>query len=531
MGQKKIAIILALFLWAFTLTDSFSAVYAEAPGIGSPGAALYHTATQQFLLDKNGDTPMFPASTTKMLTGLIILEENKLSEQVTIPSDFRNPGGSHIAIEHGETFTVEQLLYATLVESANDAALALAIYNSGSQAAFADKMNQKAAKLGATNSHFTNPHGLHNSEHYSTAKDMALIAAAAMKSEIFRKIVKTQRYTIPPTNKKNETRDYLRTSNRFIRDTGIKMNYKGNSMAIYDPEVEGIKTGYTTEASNCLVSSKAVNGGRVIAVILGAGVDNLVYSDSKALLEYGLTGFNEKRLISIGEVVTTIKVPGAEDAGLELVAKSTLLSTIPSNAENAKPEVAIKLLEVPKTAIKKGMVLGKVTYSWNGAEIATTDLIAARDVSTKPLVGALLFQADTGWLPFLVTTQDYIELGLKAALVLILWRWIAVRSRRKKRKRAREEKLKAIRDSVATGRPADLYTSTFPKDSSESRINAPTASPRRVPVQQTKEPTKIPKATNQSMHLISLSQMQRSKKSGKNKNTPYKEATEKVIEI
>lgn len=448
MKKSKPTLTLVLFLCACFCLNPQAFLFAEAPGIGSPGAALYHTGTQQFLYTKNATTPMFPASTTKILTAIIILEENQLTETVTIPNDFRNPGGSHIALDHGESLTVEQLLYATLVESANDAALALAIHNAGSQEAFAQKMNDKAAALGASQSNFVNPHGLHHPQHYTTAQDLALIAAYAMENETFRKMVVTQRYTIPATNKKNEVRDYLRTSNRFIRDTGIKMNYKGTTIPIFDPEVEGVKTGYTTEANNCLVSSKAIEGGRIISVILGAGVDNLVYADSKALLDYGLSDFTAKRFISAGDFVVNIKVPGAENAGLDLVAKDTLMSTIPTDAIDQKPEHRIDLIEVPDTAIKAGMVLGTITYSWNGEDVATTELVAARDISTASLVGKTLFQLSPEWFPYYFTRSELIWMGLKLLFALLVWRWFVVHIRRQKRKRIRQAKLRAIRESM-----------------------------------------------------------------------------------
>lgn len=448
MSKPKKHLALALILWGLIALPALT-VFAQAPGIGSPGAALYHTVTKQFLFEKNGDTPMFPASTTKILTALIILEENQLSDQVVVPSNFRNPGGSSIAIDHGEVFTVEQLLYATLVKSANDAALVLALHNSGTQEAFAEKMNTRATEIGAINTHFVNPHGLHHKDQYTTAKDLALIATLAMKNETFRKMVSTSEYSIPPTNKKSETRDYLRTSNRFLRDTGIYMNYKGDSIPIYDPEVEGIKTGYTTEANNCLVSSKAIDGGRLISVILGAGVDNLVYTDSKALLDYGLSGFAAKRFVTAGQVVTNIKVEGAKDTGLDLVAKDTLLANFPADAQNPTAKRDIQLLTPPKGDIKKGTVLGKVTYSFEDKTLASTDLLAARDITTKDLVGDVLFALDPNWQPFAMTQKSAINLAVKGAIGLVIWRWIVVTLQRRRKKKARQAKLREIRASIA----------------------------------------------------------------------------------
>ncbi len=460
---------LGLFL---CLTISTLAFAAE-PVINSSGAALYEVETGQFLFQKNGDTPMFPASTTKVLTALIILENAKLTDQVTTPNDFKNPGGSSIAIDHGEIFTVEQLLNAMLIESANDAAALLAIHHSGSIEAFAKVMTERAKALGAKNSNFTNPHGLHSPKHVSTAKDLALIAAEAMKNPTFRSIVATPKYTLPPTNKKTEARDYIRTSNLFVRNAGVNMTYRGKKIPIFDPTIDGMKTGYTTEANNCLISTKKAGASRLISVVLGAGVDNVVYSDSKTLLDYGSTDFKATRFISEGEIVTNIKVPNAENAGLNLVAKATLTRTIAAQGDGAKGiEQVIELMTLPKTPIKRGMVLGTVKYVKGTEVLATTELLAERDVTSASLLGNL-----TQKLTAKSKLESPFDIGIvvgKVLLAFIIWRWLVTTRNRNEKSRQRAAKLKAIRETIQT------ETIEVPKNSKPSKQNGKVKAKKQI---------------------------------------------------
>lgn len=435
---------LGLFLCLMVSTCAFAA----EPIINSSGAALYEVETGQFLFQKNGDTPLFPASTTKVLTALIILESSKMTDQVTTPNDFKNPGGSSIAIDHGEIFTVEQLLYSLLLESANDAAALLAIHHSGSIDAFAKVMNDRAKALGAKNSNFTNPHGLHNPKHVSTAKDLALIAAEAMKNPTFRTIVATPKYTLPPTNKKTEARDYIRTNNLFVRDAGVNMTYQGKKIPIYDPTIDGMKTGYTTEANNCLISTKKAGASRLISVILGAGVDNAVFSESKTLLEYGGSDFKATRFVSEGEIVTNIKVPSAENAGLNLVAKATLTRTMAAQGEGAEGiKEVIELAKLPKTPIKRGMVLGTVKYVKGTEVLASTELLAERDVNPGSLLGNITLKLSAKS-KFESPIDIAIVVG-KVLIAFIIWRWLVTTRNRKARNRQRAAKLKEIRETIA----------------------------------------------------------------------------------
>jgi D-alanyl-D-alanine carboxypeptidase (penicillin-binding protein 5/6) len=332
-----------------------------------------------------------------------------------------------------------------IVESANDAAVALARYHSGTVEAFAKVMNERAIALGALNSNFINPHGLDDPEHLSTAKDLALIAAEAMKSPDFRNLVSTQTYTINPTNKKEEARNYLRSNNYFIRDTGKTMMYDEKQIPIYDERIDGIKTGYTTSAGNCLISTISQNGSRFISVVLGAGIDNLVYVDSKHLLEYGITNFKNMRLISAGESITNIKVPHAEQTGLELVAETSISKTVPIDFSEESMIKDIQLFDLPEEPIKTGMPLGTLTLIIDGQAYASTNLLAQRDIETGDLIGSLSEKLSTRAFE---TPFDYIVFALKLLLALSIWRWIIVTRRRRIKAKIRQEKLREIRSHI-----------------------------------------------------------------------------------
>lgn len=233
------------------------------PGIVAPYVALYCPETDQLLLGKNAETAARPASITKIMTALLVLEHvSDLTETTTVSdtavhSIERN--STHIALDTGEVVTIGDLLAAALVESANDASNVLAEYVAGSLAAFSDMMNEKAAELGCTNTHFSNAHGLDADDHLVSAHDMARITAAALQYPDFIKYAGATTYTMPPTNKQKEPRSW-----------GTKQNMLLKSSKWYDPAVIAGKNGYTLKAHQTLVTVKRQNGITLIAVSMGA---------------------------------------------------------------------------------------------------------------------------------------------------------------------------------------------------------------------------------------------------------------------
>ena len=238
---------------------------AYALNCASRGAVCIEWTTKKVLYDDGSSNKTFPASTTKILTALVVLENLQLSQKITIPKQAVGIEGSSLYLKEGEVLTVEDLLYGMMMRSGNDAAMALALAVSGNIADFSVKMNETAKRCGAYNSNFVNPHGLHDSEHYSTAYDLALITAEAMKHTSFCTMIMTQKARIGD----GENVRLIANKNKMLR------LYEG---------ANGVKTGYTKNSGRCLVSSAKRNGMQLIAVVLNHGD---MWGDSMNILDYG----------------------------------------------------------------------------------------------------------------------------------------------------------------------------------------------------------------------------------------------------
>lgn len=245
-----------------------SAEVAQLP-LAAHGAILLDAVTGQMLYAKNQQQSFYPASATKILTALLVIEEGELDRAVTIELCDTRVEPSSIGFKPGEQYSRRQLLYALMLKSANDAAMALARDNAGSVEAFAQKMNVRAKALGAEASHFTNPHGLHHRDHYTTPHDLALIARAAMEQPYFRCVVKTVSYPWVGPNSVLE----LRNHNKLLKAY---------------PGCTGLKTGYTNPAQQVLVSAALRDAREVISVVMHTNKPG-IWEDSKMLLSYGFS--------------------------------------------------------------------------------------------------------------------------------------------------------------------------------------------------------------------------------------------------
>src|ERR1700733_10160865 len=239
------------------------------PNVVAASAAVIDSFTGDFLFLKNENALQYPASSTKILTALLVIESGDLDKPVTIDLSDTKVEPTKLDLKPGEQYTRRQLLYGLMLKSANDVAMTLARDNAGSVEAFAEKMTRRAAELGATNSHFANPNGLHDLTHYTTARDLALIARAAMEQPFFRQVVATIYYT---WKSPKGVVYQLRNHNRLLR------HFAG---------CNGLKTGYTSAAHQVLVSSVLREGNEVISVVLHTDKPG-IWDDSKALLTYGL---------------------------------------------------------------------------------------------------------------------------------------------------------------------------------------------------------------------------------------------------
>lgn len=244
--------------------------------INGEGGTVVEQKKGKTLYKKNSETRFYPASTTKIMTALIALERGNLEDEITITEDVLNlePGSKTVFLKAGDQISLEVLLYGLLLESGNDCALAIARHLAGSEEDFVEMMNRKAEDLQLKDTHFSNPHGLHNSEHYTTPRNLALIARAAFKYPKFREIIQTESYTAKFSSLKGViVRNWVNTN---------KMIDRGNQF--YDSSVIGSKTGYTEASGHCLVTFAKKGKRELIIVVLKDGKDE-VYLDTLALLK------------------------------------------------------------------------------------------------------------------------------------------------------------------------------------------------------------------------------------------------------
>ncbi len=342
----------------FNLFISSSFASPIEPDISAEAAILIEIDSGEILYEKNANAPMYPASTTKIMTALLALEHLDLEDKITVPEDMGLADGSAMYLLPGEVFTVRELLDGLLVKSANDAAVLLARTISGDIQSFATLMNQRAKDIGCTNTSFANPNGLHDPSHTISAHDMALIAREAMKNATFRELVSQVNVTLDETPQTPEKR-YFRNTNRFLWSTS-KIIYNNEYIPIKYEVVDGIKTGYTGEAGNCLVSSGKKNNIRVISVVFKAsGYD--VYRDSRLLLDYGFDNFEKKTLIKKDTVLGSQPINYSSQGSLEYGTKEDfVVPYLKSSLPVYNTKIMLNDLKLP---ISKGDIVGKLVIS------------------------------------------------------------------------------------------------------------------------------------------------------------------------
>lgn len=416
-----------------------SSFAADQPSIDimGEGAVLMEQNTGEILYKKNMHQRMYPASTTKIMTALIALEYGDLEEIVTIGEEITSiPWDSSKAdLFVGQEIPLGQLLYGLLLPSGNDAAMSIALHiannvtgeNLTQQEAievFSDLMNKKAAQLGAHNTHYVNPHGYHDDNHYTTPEDMAIITREAMKDEFFQQIVQTQSYQHGSIEDGIEKETEWLNSNELL--------YEDDKH--YYPYANGVKTGRTSKAGRCLVSSAKKDDLQLIAVVLKSTEED-IWGDSTKLLSYGLDSFTYNSLAQEGQSIAKIKVNKAHrDDGdeINLISKSRIRSLLKKeDIPKVKQKVYIGRQEpfsilqdhenISLSApVEKGETLGNIVYSLNGEVIAKEDLIAESSIRKES------FLASHWWMIFLVM--------LITLIVFTIWK-------KKKSKRRRKRKV------------------------------------------------------------------------------------------
>ncbi len=357
--------------------------------IVAESAILIDADTGIVLYEKEPDKKLYPASITKILTSVLTIENCELDEKIKHSHNAIygiGPGSSHIGMREGEEITVEDALHGILLASANEVCMAVAEHIGGNVEDFMKMANERAREIGAVNTHFTNPHGFHDDNHYTTARDMALIMREAIKNETFVKIISTYTYTISPTNIVNEER-ILHNSNKFINPYS----------EFYYGYCVGGKTGFTDEAGNTLVTYCRKDGMNLISVVMKDQGTN-TYTDSKKLMEYGFDSFEEKELFNKEDYVDiTYAVQFFKDKKIELkkisaIPEENFSAVVPKNLDASNITVKANLPEEITVEAGKSLEIGDkigtldILYKDGNSEktLAQIDLISNSKVDSIP---------------------------------------------------------------------------------------------------------------------------------------------------
>lgn len=340
--------LIAVCLSAVLLIPAASAAASGPPGLSAASAILVDGESGRVLFEQNADQERAIASITKLMTALVAAESAaSLEEEVTILPEWTGIEGSSIYLRAGEVVTLKTLLYGLLLNSGNDAAVAVAGYCAGTEDAFVERMNARAAELGMEHTHFTNPNGLSEEGHYSTAYDMALLARACLANETVAEIVATKSITLG--------------TRTFTNHNKLLWRYEGCT---------GMKTGYTEQAGRTLVSSAQRDGQTLIAVTLCAPND---WADHAALFDYGFTMFSENVLCTAGKTFRRIPVRGSLVPFVPAVTAEELDFPL-KEGEQVRAQVTLPAcVEAP---VEAGTVLGKLSFYLGETLVGETDLLA-----------------------------------------------------------------------------------------------------------------------------------------------------------
>ena len=349
MPKRAVAV-----LFAALLLFSIFPCQAKAVSTSASAAILMDADSGRVLYAQNADATMLIASTTKIMTALVAIRKGNLSEVVTVKREATLTEGSSMYLKEGEQLTLETLLYGLMLCSGNDAAVAIAEHVGGSQAGFVKMMNETAKELGMEHTSFANPNGLDAETHYSTARDMAVLACAAMENETFARIVSTRTVTM-----------------------GGRTMTNHNKLLSWAEGCIGLKTGYTKAAGRTLVSCMEKNGQRLVAVTLQDGND---WADHQALYAYGFDTYPAKRLAVLGQPIRRVSVKGGVQKTVALVAAKSFSWPV---AEGERTETRLELTDSLTAPLSAGAKVGQAVFTLDGEEIGRVDLLCGEFVAPK----------------------------------------------------------------------------------------------------------------------------------------------------
>jgi D-alanyl-D-alanine carboxypeptidase (penicillin-binding protein 5/6) len=331
----------------------------KIPKISAGAAIIMDTVTGRVLYEKNAYSRRSIASTTKIMTAIVAIENSNDNEDVVVSKRAASISGSQVNLKEGKTYKMGDLLYAMMLRSGNDAAIAIAEHVGGSVEAFAEMMNRKAAQIGATNTNFVTPHGLDDPQHYSTPYDLALITQYALKNEKFCKIVGTKSSTF----------------------CGSNINNTNEMLSLY-PGADGVKTGYTGQAGRCLVTSVTRNGWRIISVVLNCASRSVRAQSSKEILDYTFQNFKNHEYLKKGQKVYEVQLNKGILDNVPLYSDNAV--AIPLKADEMdRIKILYNIPKVIEAPIKNESKVGTINFMLDGKLIASSAVISHNTVERK----------------------------------------------------------------------------------------------------------------------------------------------------
>ena len=438
-----------LFFCSSALADN------TAPSVTTPYICLMDSASGNVLYEKKSTEQAYPASTTKIMTCILVIENcGDLNAVVNVGTDF-DTKGSLMGFVRNEEFRVTDLLHGMMLNSGNDAASALAAYVGGSESAFVEMMNQKAAELGMVNTHYSKSNGLHRDDHYTTAYDMALLTKYALKNETFRQIVSTETYDVPASQWDLDGY-HLENTNKLIHTKEGDQSYE-YAYAI------GVKTGDTVQAGRCLVAAAKKDGVELILVLFGdyenAVSTNYRFENAAKFFDWGFSNYYSISATELGLATSLVQPVSNATFDDEEEGKLTLnvdltgkiiaglkdeMEDIKANATSIESTCSFKggALSAP---ISAGDVVGTITYSYQSTELFSADLLASRDVVE---IGSTESQTNSSSDPNLSVEETreaasyswifYVMVVTAVLSIFLLIRAIAIRESKRRKRRMRK---------------------------------------------------------------------------------------------
>ncbi|HZK01337.1 MAG TPA: D-alanyl-D-alanine carboxypeptidase family protein [Anaerovoracaceae bacterium] len=437
--MKSISRILIIALSVLIGTMSIAYAETQPPLLTGKSAILIDATTGKVLFEMNSHDQHYPASTTKIMTAILTLENLDLSDKVEIDEETPFTEGSRIYLLEGEDVTVEEVMYGMMLESANDAAVALAKNISGTVEKFAQLMNEKAVQLGALNTNFVNPNGLHEDDHLTTAYDLAMIAKYAMTNEIFREYVSTYQYTMDATNLQ-DTR-YFYNTNRMLYDNIHKVTVNNEIRGCKYDGITGIKTGYTGKAGGCMVAGARRGTTELIAVSL-ATTEMGRFQDCIALLDFGFDNYKTVNALKQGEEFGMIPVSRGSVKNVRVILPEEVNATLPAEASASLLRTEVNLLDSIEAPVLPGQKAGIIKLYAGEELIGEYDAVAADRVERGGLlsIAGISDEAADKMISFSLIS---ITLLLLLLVLYVLIKRRQMKIRRIKRLR-REEKYRQI---------------------------------------------------------------------------------------